>query len=269
MFKDIIIGQYYPAKSPLHMLDARIKMVCSIAYLTLIFIIDGRLSYAAAAVFTAALIIISRIPIRVILKGLRPVLWILVFTALINIFAVPGRAFMTVPVLGITATYEGLASAALISVRLILIVTAASLLTLTTLPLSLTDAIERLLKPLERIKVPAGDIAMMMTIAIRFIPTLGEEANRIKKAQQSRGADFETGNVIKRAKAMLPVFVPLFLSAFRRADALAESMDSRCWGLGGRTRLNEPKLTAFDIAAVIVFIIAAAAIIAAEFVIEF
>lgn len=266
MFNNLIIGQYYSAKSPLHSLDARIKLVCLTAYMILIFTVGKWLSYALLAVFTALLIMISRVPAKAVFKGLRPVLWILVITAVINIFAMPGRTVAQFWVLRIT--YEGIISAVLISVRLILIVTTASLLTLTTPPLSLTDAIERLLRPLEKIKVPARDIAMMMTIAIRFIPTLGEELQKIKKAQSSRGAEFESGNIVKRAKAMLPLFVPLFMNAFRRADALSEAMDARCYGCGGRTRLCEPKIRAADICAIIIFIAAAGLVIAAEFAIE-
>lgn len=266
MLSNLIIGQYYPAKSPVHSLDARIKLVCLAAYMILIFAVGKWLSYAVIAVFTAAAIVISKVPAKAVFKALRPVLWILVITAVINIFVMPGRP--VAEFLGLRITYEGIISAALISVRLILIVTAASLLTLTTPPLSLTDGLERLLRPLEKIKLPARDIAMMMTIAIRFIPTLGEELQKIKKAQSSRGADFETGNIAKRAKAMLPLFVPLFMNAFRRADALAEAMDARCYGRGGGTRLYEPKITAADISAVIIFIAAAGLVLAAEFVIE-
>ncbi len=266
MFNNLIIGQYYPAKSPLHSLDARIKLVCLTAYMILIFAVDGWLSYAVLAVFTAVTVTVSKVPAKAVFKGIKPVLWILVITAVINIFAMPGRTVMEFR--GLKITYEGIISAALISVRLILIVTAASLLTLTTPPLSLTDGLERLLSPLEKIKVPARDIAMMMTIAIRFIPTLGEELQKIKKAQSSRGAEFESGNIAKRAKAMLPLFVPLFMNAFRRAEALAEAMDARCYGRGGGTRLYEPKITAADICAVIIFIAAAGLVIAAEFVIE-
>lgn len=269
MFKDIIIGQYLPGKSPLHRLDPRIKIILTIAYLALIFAADKWSSYIIAAVYTSTIVIVSGIPFRFIFKGIRPVLWILLFTAVINIFAVPGQVVAAFPVFKLTVTREGIITAALISVRLILIVTAASLLTLTTPPLSLTDGIERLLRPLEKIRVPVRDIAMMMTIAIRFIPTLSEEAEKIKKAQLSRGADFESGGIIKRAKAMLPIIIPLFLSAFRRADALAEAMDARCYGGKARTRMRELKLTSLDAAAVIIFAVCAAVLLAAEFVIEF
>lgn len=269
MFKDITIGQYFPGVSPLHRLDARIKLILAIAYLSLLLTVNTWVSYIIALVYTAALVMISNVPLKIVFKGLRPVMFILIFTAVINMFAVPGSAAATVPVLGFTVTYEGIVSAAFISLRLVLIVIAASLLTLTTEPLCLTDGIERLLKPLEKIKVPARDIAMMMTIAIRFIPTLSGEAERIKKAQMSRGADFESGNIIKRAKALLPLTVPLFVSALRRAQLLSEAMDARCYGCGKRTRMREMKITAGDIAAVIIFIFGAAVITATEFVIEF
>lgn len=269
MFKNITIGQYFPAVSPLHRLDARIKLILAIAYLSLIFAADTWVSYIIVSVYTAVLVMISNVPLKIVFKGLKPVMFILIFTVIINMFTIPGTAAAIVPILRFTVTYEGILSAAFISVRLVLIVIAASLLTLTTEPLCLTDAIERLLKPLEKIKVPARDIAMMMTIAIRFIPTLSSEAERIKKAQMSRGADFESGNIIKRAKALLPLTVPLFVSALRRAQLLSEAMDARCYGGGKRTRMKEMKITAKDIAAIIIFIFCAAVIIAAEFVIEF
>lgn len=252
MFRDIVIGQYVSGSSPLHRLDARVKLILTIAYIALVFMADTWAASAVAVVFTASLVMISQIPLRFIFKGLKPVLWILVFTALINIFV-----------------SSDISAAAYVSVRLILIVVSASLLTLTTPPLSLTDGIERLLSPLEKVKVPARDIAMMMSVAIRFIPTFSEEAQKIRKAQLSRGADFESGNLIARARALTPLIIPLFMSAIRRADALAEAMDARCYGKGGRTRLRELKITRLDILAVTVFIIGAAALLATEFVIEF
>lgn len=252
MFRDIVIGQYVSGSSPLHRLDARIKLILTIAYIALVFMADNLVSCAVVSVYTASLVIISQIPLRFIFKGLKPVMWILVFTALINIFVL-----------------SDITAAAFISVRLVLIVVSASLLTLTTPPLSFTDGIERLLSPLEKIKVPARDIAMMMSIAIRFIPTFGEEAQKIRKAQLSRGADFQSGSIISRAKALAPLIIPLFISAIRRADVLAEAMDARCYGKGKRTRMREMKITRMDILAVALFIIGAAALLATEFVIEF
>lgn len=264
MLNNITAGQYVSGDSVIHALDARVKTVLTAAYLAFIFLADNTASYAAEAVFTAALVIISRIPVRYFIKSLKPVMWILVIMAVINLFTGKGETLISLP-FSLTITKEGVFTAAAVSARLILLVIAASLLTLTTPPLMLTDAIESLLKPLEKIRVPARDIAMMMSVAIRFIPVFSEEADRIKKAQTSRGADFESGNIIKRAKAMLPVFIPLFVSAIRRADMLAEAMDARCYGGKVRTRMKEMKLSARDAAAIAVFILFAAA----EFAIEF
>lgn len=251
MLKNITIGQYYKTCSPLHSLDARVKIILTIAYLAVVFIIKSGVSYAVAAVFTVVVMAVSKVPMRYFLRGLRPVLWILLFMAAINLFTI------------------GIETAVFISARLILLVLGASILTLTTPPLSLTDGIESLLLPLEAIKVPAHDIAMMMSIAIRFIPVFSEEADRIKKAQSARGADFESGGIIKRSKAMFPIFVPLFVSAFRRADMLGEAMDARCYCGKVRTRMKEQKIKQSDILAAAIFIAFAAALLTAEFVFEF
>lgn len=251
MLKNITIGQYYKTCSPLHSLDARVKIILTVFYLAVVFIIKSGVSYAIAAVFTAAVMAVSKVPVRYFLKGLRPVMWILLFMAIINLFTI------------------GVEAAVFMSVRLVLLVLGASLLTLTTPPLSLTDGIESLLSPLEAVKVPSHDIAMMMSVAIRFIPVFSEEADRIKKAQSARGADFESGGIIKRAKVLLPIFVPLFVSAFRRADMLGEAMDARCYRVTGRTRMKEQKLVLSDAAAAAVFAVFAAVVIIAEFVFEF
>ncbi len=270
MFKDIIIGRYVPGNSPLHRLNPSVKIIFTILYITVLFIINGIASYAAFTVFTAALVLVSGVPVKMILKGIRPMLWIFIFTAVINIFMTPGEAVWSLPVFSLTLkiTREGLVSAALTSVRLLYLVAGTSLLTLTTSPLQLTDGIEKLLKPLKKIKVPAHEIAMMMTIAIRFIPTLAEETDKIMKAQKARGADFETGNIIKRAKAMVPLLVPLFVSAFRRADELATAMEARCYNGGeNRTKMKESHAGMIDLKAGIVFALCAAVIMAAEFII--
>ena len=264
MLNNITVGQYVSGDSVIHSLDARVKIILTAAHLAFIFIADSPASYLAAAVFTAALIIISRVPVRYFIRSLKPVMWILIIMAVINLFTVKGETLISLP-FSLTVTKEGAFTAAAVSARLILLVIAASLLTLTTPPLMLTDAIERLLRPLETIKVPARDIATMMSVAIRFIPVFSEEADRIKKAQTARGADFESGNIIKRARAMLPVFITLFVSAIRRADMLAEAMDARCYGGKGRTRMKETRFSARDAAAIAVFILFAAA----EFAIEF
>lgn len=270
MFKDIIIGQYVPGNSPLHRLNPSVKIIFMILYITVLFIVDSIAAYAAFTVFTAALVLVSGVPVKMILKGIRPMLWIFIFTAVINIFMTPGEAVWSMPIFSLTLkiTREGLVSAALMVVRLLYLVAGTSLLTLTTSPLQLTDGIEKLLNPLKKIKIPSHEIAMMMTIAIRFIPTLAEETDKIMKAQKARGADFETGNIIKRAKAMVPLLVPLFVSAFRRADELATAMEARCYNGGeNRTKMKESHAGMIDLKAGIVFALCIAVIMAAEFII--
>ena len=257
MFKDIIIGQYVPGNSVLHKLDPKIKIVLTLIYIVMLFLINSPISYAVFAVMTAALVLISRINLKFFLKGLRPMLFIIIFTAVINLLLTPGEAIFSVPVFKWTfsVTYEGILAAAVMFYRLIFLVTGTSLLTLTTTPLMLTDGIEKLLSPLKVIKVPANEIAMMMTIAIRFIPTLAEETDKIQKAQTARGADFSSKNIIKRVKAMIPLLVPLFVSAFRRADELATAMDARCYNGGkNRTRMHESKIGRNDIFCAITYI---------------
>ncbi len=250
MFKDIIIGQYVPGKSVLHRLDPKIKIILTLAYIIMLFMLKSPLAYAAFAAATAALIALSCINLRFFLKGLRPMLFIIVFTAVINLFFTPGEALASAHVFRwtISVTKEGVRMAAVMFYRLVLLVTGTSLLTLTTSPLMLTDGIEKLLSPLTIVRVPAHEIAMMMTIAIRFIPTLAEETDKIQKAQTARGADFSSKNLIKRIKAMIPLLVPLFVSAFRRADELATAMDARCYNGGSRrTRLHESHIGKADI----------------------
>ncbi len=259
MLNDITIGQYIDTGSFLHKLDSRIKLVLTILYVVVLFMIDSLISYIIFTAFTLFLVILSKIPLRFILKGLKPMLFILAFTVILNMFMIPGTPVFSLNVFGaftISITYEGLVSAFLMSLRLLYLVVGTSLLTLTTTPLMLTDGIEMLLKPFEKIKVPSHEIAMMMTIAIRFIPTLAEETDKIIKAQTARGADFESGNLIKRAKAMIPLLVPLFVSAFRRADDLATAMDSRCYHGGkNRTRMKQLKIKNVDILALCVLVV--------------
>lgn len=264
MFKDIIIGQYVPGKSVLHRLDPKIKIVLTFVYIVMLFLIHTPVSYAAFAVMTAALVMISRINLRFFLKGLRPMLFIIIFTAVINLLLTPGTAIFSIPMFKWTfsITREGIQAAAAMFYRLIFLVTGTSLLTLTTTPLMLTDGIEKLLSPLTVIKVPAHEIAMMMTIAIRFIPTLAEETEKIQKAQTARGADFSSKNLITRVKSMIPILVPLFVSAFRRADELAAAMDARCYNGGkNRTRMHESKIGKNDIFCAIIYIAICAAVL--------
>lgn len=272
MFKDIIIGQYVPGKSPLHKMNATVKIILTILYIVLLFLIDKPLSYVIFTVYTITLILLSGVPVKMIVKGVRPMLWIFVFTAALNVFMTPGEELWSLPIFKFTLiiTKEGIRTGILMVVRLLYLVMGTSLLTLTTSPLQLTDGIEQLLTPFKKIKVPAHEIAMMMTIAIRFIPTLADETDKIMKAQTARGADFETGNIIRRAKAMVPLLVPLFISAFRRADELATAMEARCYNGGvNRTKMKESHMTMTDLKSGIVFVIATLLIIVAEFWIEF
>lgn len=249
MFKDITIGQYVEGDSVIHRLDARVKILLSIAYIVVLFLADSFVSYLVFTIFTAFLVMLSKLPFKYILKGLRPMLYILIFTVILNLFMTQGKTVLWQGTYWRTlkVTKEGVVTAVRMALRLIYLVIGTSLLTLTTTPLMLTDGIEKLLKPFEIIKVPSHEIAMMMTIAIRFIPTLSEETEKIIKAQTARGADFETGNILRRAKAMVPILVPLFISAFKRADDLAIAMDSRCYNSGNkRTRMKQMKMTYLD-----------------------
>lgn len=253
MLKDITIGQYVDTRSIIHKLDPRTKIILLLVYLVVLFCASSFVSYVVLAFFTVLTVFLSKIPLKFILRGMKPIVFILIFTMLLNLFVTPGDVIWAVKILpSWTAeiTKEGVCSAALMFFRLIFLVIMSSLLTLTTSPMSLTDGVEKLLKPFEKIKVPAHEIAMMMTIAIRFIPTLAEEADKIIKAQTARGADFESGNLIRRTKALIPLLVPLFVSAFRRADDLATAMDARCYHGGeNRTRMKEIKVTGRDFAA--------------------
>ncbi len=249
MFKDITIGQYVDGNSFMHKMDARVKILLTLFYIVILFVLKSPLAYAAFSLLSVFLVFLSKVPPRYILRGLKPMLYILIFTAVINLFMTQGTTVLwEFPYWrALKITKEGLTTAALMVVRLVLLVVGTSLLTLTTSPLMLTDGIEKLLSPFEIIKVPAHEIAMMMTIAIRFIPTLSEETEKIMKAQTARGADFESGNILRRARAMVPLLVPLFISAFRRADELAVAMDSRCYHGGkNRTRMKQMKMTMRD-----------------------
>lgn len=245
MLRDITIGQYYPSASVVHKLDPRFKIIGTITFLAGLFIIDTLWAYIPILLFLGSIIKLSRVPLSFVLRGLKPIVFIIVFTVSINLFFTPGD-----PLIGfwkIVITKEGLRQAVFMASRLMLLITGSSMMTFTTSPIELTDGIEQLLNPFKRIGVPAHEIAMMMTIALRFIPTLLEETDKIMKAQMARGTDFETGSLIKRAKNLVPILVPLFISAFRRADELAMAMESRCYKGGeGRTRMKLLKLGRFD-----------------------
>ncbi len=237
MLRDITIGQYYPAKSLIHKLDPRVKILGSIAYLVSLFLFDSFYGFLVAAVFLAGVIILSKVPFWHIVKGLKPIIVILSFTVIFNFLLTPGEVLVKFWIFKITR--EGLYRGTFMGVRLIMLILGSSILTFTTTPMQMTDGLERLMKPLSWIKVPVHDIAMTISIALRFIPLLMEETDKIMKAQQARGADFESGNLFKRAKAMVPIFVPLIISAFRRAFDLALAMEARCYrGGDGRTKMH-------------------------------
>lgn len=239
MIRDITIGQYYPTNSPIHKLDPRVKILSTFAYIISLFIIDSYTGYLLIALFVYGLTKISKIPLKFILKGLKAIFIIILFTVALNVFMAPGDTILYE--LGwAKVTLEGVQLAIKMVARLVLLIVGSSLLTLTTSPIELTDGIEALLNPFRKIGVPAHEIAMMMSISLRFIPILLEETDKIMKAQMARGADFETGGLIKRAKALIPILVPLFISAFRRADELAMAMEARCYRGGeNRTRMKQ------------------------------
>lgn len=249
MLRDITLGQYYPGESIVHKLDARIKIIATVAFIAAVFIVDNFYGFVIIMAALAAVIGISKVPLRFILRGLKPVFVIILFTFVLNLFMIRGEVLWSLGFLHITK--QGLHTAVFLAIRLIFLIIGSSMLTLTTRPISLTDGIEKLLNPLKRFKVPAHELAMMMTIALRFIPTLMEETDKIMKAQQARGADFESGNLMRRIKALIPILVPLFISAFRIASDLAMAMEARCYrGDHGRTRMNAMKIQKRDIAAV-------------------
>ncbi len=237
MLRDITLGQFFPGESFLHRLDPRSKIIFIILYIIFIFSIKNIAAYLVVALFIFLCVKISKIPFKFMVKGLKPIAFFIFLTAVLNLFLTPGRIAFELGFIKIT--YEGLELAIFMVLRLMFLILGTSLLTLTTSPISLTDGLEQLISPLKKIGVPSHEIAMMMTIALRFIPTLLEETDKIIKAQTARGADFESGNIIRRAKAIIPILIPLFMSAFRRADELSVAMECRCYqGGDGRTKLK-------------------------------
>ena len=258
--RDITLGQYYPGESWIHKLDPRVKIMATLLFIVALFVVQDFIGFAIAAAGLASVIIVSKVPLSFILRGLKPVFLIISFTFIINMFMIKGEVLVSFWFLEITR--EGLRTAVFMGIRLVLLIIGSSLLTLTTKPISLTDGIEALLAPFKKVGVPAHELAMMMTIALRFIPTLLEETDKIMKAQQARGADFESGNLMTRAKALIPILVPLFISAFRIAQELAMAMEARCYGGGiKRTRMNGMKLAGRDLAASLLFVAFIAAIV--------
>ncbi len=243
---NITLGQYIPGHSPLHRMDPRAKLILTVLLIAAVFTAGGFIGYALLFAFMGCAAYLSEVNIKFIIKGIKPIFFVIALTFFINLFFNPGET-MLLQAGFLKITKEGLTTAVLMALRLVLLVFTTQLLTLTTSPIELTDGLERLLKPLSKIGFPAHEIAMMMSIALRFIPTLMEETDKIMKAQMARGADFESGNLLNRAKAMLPLLVPLFVSAFRRADELAMAMEARCYRGGEkRTRMKIMKFTRLD-----------------------
>ncbi len=246
MLRDITLGQYYPAKSLIHGLDPRVKLVTTLVYIVSLFVAKGALGYVIATIFLASVIRISKVPFKFITKGLKAIVMLLLITMVFNLFLLDGDVVL-VRIGFLRITDKGLKTAVFMAVRLIYLIIGSSVMTLTTTPNDLTDGMEKLLGPLKKIRVPVHEIAMMMSIALRFIPILLEETDKIMKAQIARGADFESGGLIRKAKALVPLLVPLFISAFRRANDLAMAMEARCYHGGeGRTKMKPLRYSAAD-----------------------
>ena len=257
MLKDITLGQYFPGDTVVHRLDPRTKLILVVLYIVALFNAKGWGSYLVVTAVTGICMAVSHISPRNIFKGLKPMLFIIALTAILNIFYTQGTPIRE----GWIVTWEGIERAVKMMLRITLLIVGTFLLTYTTSPMALTDGLELLLKPLNKLKVPVHEMTLMMSMALRFIPTLIEETDKIMSAQKARGADFETGNLIERAKALLPILVPLFVSAFRRADELAIAMESRCYHGGeGRTRMKQLRFCTRDIIALILGIAFTAAI---------
>ena len=238
MLKDITLGQYFPGRSVIHLLDPRTKLIMLVVYIVALFVAGNWISYGVVFAFLATVIAISHIPVKSIVRGMKPLIFILVFTGVLNLFFTEGETVL-VSFWVITITVEGVIRAIFMVARILMLITCTFLLTYTTSPIALTDGLEALMKPLKVIRVPVHELAMMMCIALRFIPTLIEETDKIMCAQKARGADFESGSIVDRAKALIPILVPLFISAFRRADELATAMECRCYQGGeGRTKMK-------------------------------
>ena len=250
MLKDITLGQFFPGDSIAHKLDARCKLLLVVVYIAALFTAKGIAGYGLVILATIAMVAVSRIPPKALFRGLKPVVIIIVFTAILNMFFTTGTPLVKIG--PVTITTEGLIRAGAMVLRIMLLICGTFLLTYTTSPIALTDGMERLFNPLKKIKVPVHEMSMMMSMALRFIPTLIEETDKIMSAQRARGADFETGSLLRRAKALLPILVPLFVSSFRRADELAVAMESRCYHGGeGRTRMKQMKFSRADLIAFI------------------
>ena len=273
MIRDITIGQYYPVKSRIHSLDPRVKIICTLLFLVSLFVQSSFLGYVIATLFLGMVIYMSKVPLKYIVKGLKPIVILLMFTVVMNLFLTRGGETL-LHFWIFTITEEGVRTSVFMALRLMYLVAGSSLsdwssdvcssdLTFTTSPNGLMDGMEKLLNPLNKLHLPVHEVAMIMSIALRFIPILLEETDKIMKAQIARGADFESGNIIQRAKAMIPILVPLFVSAFRRANDLAMAMEARCYHGGeGRTRMKPLKYNGRDKAAYLITILYAAGVFA-------
>ena len=258
--KDITLGQYFPGNSIVHRLDPRTKLIAVVLYIVALFLAKSFVTYGIMFLLLAVSIAVSKVPVKSILRGLKPVLFIAVFTAVLNLLYTPGEHVLAKFWI-FTITLEGVFNAFFMVVRILMLIAGTFLLTYTTSPILLTDGLENLLGPLKKIHVPVHELAMMMSIALRFIPLLIEETDKIMSAQRARGADFESGNLIQRAKALVPLLVPLFISAFRRADELAIAMECRCYHGGeGRTRLRQLKYRHNDAAVILLFLVLTAGV---------
>lgn len=259
MLKDITLGQYFPGNSFIHRLDPRVKLTLTLAYIVGLFMAKGFVTYGVMLLWLALAVSLSRIKFSVLVKGLRPLVFIIVFTGLLNIFYTSGQEIASFWIFHITR--EGLITAGRMSLRIIMLIMGTFLLTYTTSPIRLTDALERLFGPLKKLRAPVHELAMMMTIALRFIPTLLEETDKIMNAQRARGADFDSGNILRRARALIPLLVPLLFSAFRRAEELATAMECRCYHGGeGRTRMRVLHMNAADICTLTGLLVVAAGV---------
>lgn len=253
MLKDITLGQYYQTESVIHRLDPRVKLTGTVLYIISLFLFHNFPGYLVAALFLAVVIRISKVPFRYMVRGMKAIVFILLLTVVFNLFLTPGEPLLQIWKL--TVTQEGLRLSVMMAIRLTFLIVGSSLMTLTTTPNNLTDGMEKLLGPLKKIRVPVHEISMMMSIALRFIPILMEETDKIMKAQIARGADFESGSLIRKAKAMVPLLVPLFISAFRRANDLAMAMEARCYQGGeGRTKMKPLQYRKRDYLAYVILI---------------
>ena len=243
MLRDITLGQYFPGDTVAHRLDPRTKLALVVLYIVGLFMAKNWISYGLVFLVTIACMAVSHIKLKTLTKGLKPLIIIIVLTAVLNLFYTPGTQIIE----GVPMTWEGLKKAFLLVMRIMMLISGTFLLTYTTSPIALTDGLEKAMSPLKKLRFPVHEMSMMMSMALRFIPTLTEETDKIMSAQKARGADFETGNLLQRAKALIPILVPLFVSAFRRADELATAMESRCYHGGeGRTRMKQLKYAARD-----------------------